>query len=71
LNGKRSDLLAKVDVRGKPYEKVSYNIASSQNVFRDASTDKFINSITLKVKDENGELFDFKHLPLLFELELN
>jgi len=71
LNGKRSDLLPKVDVRGKPYEKVSYNIDSPQNVFRDASTDKFINSITLKVKDENGELFDFKGLPLLFELELN
>jgi len=71
LNGKKSDLLAKVDVKGKPYEKVSYNIDSSQNIFRDASTDKFINSITLKVKDENGELFDFKGLPLLFELELN
>jgi len=67
LNGKKSDLLAKVDVSGKPYEKVSYNIDSSQNVFRDASTDKFINSITLKVKDANGELFDFKCLPLLFE----
>jgi len=25
LNGKKSYLLAKVDVRGKPYEKVSYN----------------------------------------------
>jgi len=71
LNGKKSDLLAKVDVRGKPYEKVSYNIDSSQNVFRDASTDKFINSIAISVKDENGELFDFKGLPLLFELELN
>ena len=73
LNGMKSDLLAKVDLRGKPYEKVSYNIDSSQNVFRDASTDKFINSITLKVKDENenAELFDFKGLPLLFELELN
>jgi len=56
LNGKKSDLLAKVDVRGRPYEKVSYNLDSAQNVFRDASTDKFINSITLKVKDENGEL---------------
>jgi len=71
LNGKKSDLLAKVDVRGKPYEKVSYNIDSSQNVFGDVSTDKFINSITITVKDENGELFDFKGLPLLFELELN
>jgi len=71
LNGKRSDLLAKVDVIGKPYEKVSYNMDSSQNAFRGASTDKFINSITFSVKDENGELFDFKGLPLLFELELN
>ena len=71
LNGKKSDLLAKVDVRGKPYEKVSYNIDSSQNVFREVSTVNFINSITLEVKDENGELFDFKGLPLLFELELN
>ena len=50
LTGKKSDLLAKVDVRGKPYEKVSYNIDSSQNVFRDASTDKSINSITISVK---------------------
>jgi len=71
LNGRKSDLLAKVDVRGKPYEKVSYNINSSQNVFCDTFTDKFINSITISVKDENGELFDFKGLPLLFELELN
>jgi len=71
LNGKKSNLLAKVDIRGKPYEKVSYNIDSSQNAFRDASTDRFINNITISVKDENDELFDFKSLPLLFELELN
>jgi len=71
LNGKKTNLLAKVDVIGKPYEKVSYNIDSSQNAFRDASTDKFINSITISVKDENGEIFDFKGLPILFELELN
>jgi len=71
LNVKKSDLLAKVAIRGKPYEKVSYNMDSSQNAFRDASTDKFINRITISVKDENGKLFDFKGLPLLFELELN
>ena len=70
FNGKRSDVLALFDVKGKPYEKVSYQ-GSPQKVLRDCSTDEFINSITISVKDENGELFDFKGFPLLFELELN
>jgi len=70
FNGKRSDVLALFDVKGKPYEKVSYQ-ASPHQVLRDCSTDEFINSITISVKDENGELFDFKGFPLLFELELN
>jgi len=47
FNGKKSNLLAKVDVRGKPYEKVTYNIDSSQNVFRDASTSESFNQITI------------------------
>ena len=71
FNVKKSNLLAKVDVRGKPYENVTYNIDSSQNVFRDASTDKYFNKITVCVRDENGELFDFEGLPLEFELEFN
>jgi len=71
LNGKKSNLLAKVDVRGKPYERVSYIMDSSQNVFRDTSSDKQVNSVTLTVKDENGDLFDFHNLPLIFELEIN
>ena len=70
FNSRRSDLLTVVDVKGKPYEKVTYN-SSPQQVLRECSTDKFISSITLSVKDENGELFDFKGLPLCFELELN
>jgi len=70
FNGKRTDLLARFDIKGKPYEKVTYH-SSPQQVFRECSTDKFINSITLSVKDEKGELFDFKGLPLCFELELN
>ena len=70
FNHRRSDLLAVVDVKGKPYEKVTYH-SSPQQVLRECATDKFINSITLSVKDENGELFDFKGLPLAFELELN
>jgi len=57
-------------VKGKPFENVSYH-GSLQQVLRDCSTDEFINSITISVKDENGELFDFKGFPLLFELKLN
>ena len=64
FNGKRSDVLALFDVKGKPYEKVSCQ-ASPQQVLRDCSTDEFRNSITISVKDENGELFDFKGFPLV------
>jgi len=70
FNHRRSDLLAVIDVKGKPYEKVTYH-SSPQQVLRECATDKFINSITLSVRDENGDLFDFKGLPLAFELDLN
>ena len=70
FNAKRSDILAKFDVKGKPYEKVSYN-ASSQQPFRDCSTDSHVNSITLSVRDQDGMLFDFKGMPIEFEIELN
>ena len=69
FNAKRSDLLAKFDITGKPYEKVRYE-AASQQPFRDCSTDSHVNSITLTLNQE-GELFDFKGLPIEFELELN
>ena len=70
VNAKRSDILAKFDVKGKPYEKVRYN-ASSQQPFRDCSTDSHVNSITLSIRDQDGMLFDFKGMPIEFELELN
>jgi hypothetical protein len=70
FNSKKSDLLAKFDVKGKPYEKVTY-LSSPQEVFRECSTDNQVNSITLSVKDKNGKLFDFKGLDMEFELELN
>jgi len=70
FNNRKSDILAMIDIKGKPYEKVTYH-SSPQQVLRECYTDKFINSITLSVKDENGDLFDFKGLPLAFELELN
>ena len=69
FNGKRSDLLAKFDVRGKPFEKVRYD-TSLQFPFRGCSTGFHVNSITLSVRDQDGELFDFKGMPTEFELEL-
>ena len=70
FNNKKTDLLAKIDVKGRPYEKVRYD-ASSQQPIRDCSTGQHVTSITISVRDENGELFDFKNMPLEFELELN
>ena len=70
FNNKRSDLLAKIDVKGNAYEKVRYDAPPLQPI-RDCSTSEHVNSITLSVRDENGELFDFKNMPLEFELELN
>ena len=70
FNAKRSDLLAKFDITGKPYQKVRYD-NSLQFTFRDCSTDYHVNIITLSVRDQDGELLDFKGLPIEFELELN
>ena len=64
VNNKKSDLLAKID------EKVRYD-ASPQQPIRDCSTSSHVNSITISVRDQDGELFDFKDMPLEFELELN
>jgi len=49
---------------------VSYH-PPPQGVLRDCSTDTFVNSIELGVKNQDGELFDFNGLPLEFELEIN
>ena len=70
VNNKKSDLLTKIDIKGRPYEKITYEASSSQPI-RDCSTSSHVHSITVSVKDEDGELFDFKGMPLEFELELN
>ena len=71
LNGKPSTLLARFDIRGKPFERVQYQ-TSQPNVFRPIqSGDNDLNSMTLSVKDENGELFNFLAMPLEFEHEIN
>ena len=69
FNTQRSDLLAKFDVRGKAYEKVTYD-ASPQQPLRDCSTDSHVKSFTLSVRDQDGLLFDLNGLPLEFVLEI-
>ena len=70
FNGKPSTVLARFDVRGKPFEKVHYQTPQS-HVLRDTNSGYDVNSITLSVKDENGNLFNFNNHPLEFELEIN
>ena len=71
LNGKPSTVLARFDVRGQAFEKVQYQ-TPQPHVLRDTdSGDYDVNSITLSVKDEKGNLFNFNNHPLEFELEIN
>ena len=69
FNNKKSDLLSKLDPYGVPYKKIRYS--PKNQPFRDCSTSSHVNSITISVRDQDGELFDFKGMPLEFELELN
>ena len=68
LNGNPSSILAKLDFRGIPYQKINYQTAQ-QHVLRDTSTSDYVNSLTISVRDVNGKLFDFNGMPLEFELE--
>ena len=71
LYGKPSTLLARFDLKGKPFEKIHYQ-TTQQHVLRDTSTGDYdINSLTISVQDENGNLFNFNGQPLEFELEIN
>ena len=70
LNNKKSDVLAKLDLKAKPYEKVSYE-SSTHEACRECLTDSHVQSITVSVRDQDGELFDFKGFNLEFVLEIN
>ena len=71
FNGKPSTVLARLDVRGKPFEKVHYQTPQPHVLRETDSGDYDLNSITLSVKDEKGNLFDFNNHPLEFEVEIN
>ena len=71
LNGKPSTVLARFDIRGQPFEKVHYQTPQQHVLRKTESGDYDVNSLTLSVKDENGNLFDFNGTPLEFEVEIN
>ena len=64
LNGKPSSVLARFDIRGKPFKKVHYQTTQQHVLCETDSGDYDVNSITLSVKDENGNLFDFNNTTL-------
>ena len=71
LNGKPSTVLARFDIRGQPFQKVHYQ-TPQPHVLRDTdSGDYDVNSITISVQDEKGNLFDFNGMALEFEVEIN
>ena len=66
LMDKKQNLL-----NGQAFEKVHYQ-TPQPHVLRDTdSGDYDVNSITLSVKDEHGNLFNFNNNPFEFELEIN
>ena len=38
---------------------------------RDVSADKHISNMTISVRDQNNNLFDFNGFPLQFQIEIN
>ena len=71
LDGKPSTVLARFDICGQPFEKIYYQTAQ-QHALRDTSTGDYdVNSLTISVRDDKGNLFDFNSQPLEFELEIN
>jgi len=70
FNGKRSKILAQIDVTGSDYDKVTYH-SPPQECLRDCYTGQHVNQITLSVEDEDGDMLDFNGLPIEFVLELN
>ena len=63
--------LSKFSIRGHAYEKLDY-IAPLQHLFLDVDLgDKHLHSLTLSVRDGNGELFHFNGFPLEFDLKID
>ncbi len=65
FNGKPSSVLACFDIGGKPYEKFNYQ-SSQLNVLRDVAAEKNVTSMTLSVRDEMGNRFNYNGSSLTY-----
>ena len=70
LNGKPSTVLQTFGLTGKPYQKVFYQ-SGPEHVLREVSADKHITNMTISVREENNDLFNFNQEPLQFLIEIN
>ena len=68
-NTNNSKLLAKFNVKGRPYENVLYQSGNNEP-FRKCYDMTYFNSISISVEDQDGNLFDFNGMPLDFVLEI-
>ena len=67
LNGKKSNLLVLFQGFNPCFSQMSYH-SSNRSDFRCASTSRNVRSVTLSVKDEDGELINFCNQKFYFEL---
>ena len=70
LNGKPSTVLQTFHITGKPYQNVFYQ-SGPEHVLREVSADKHITNMTISVREENNDLFNFNQEPLQFLIEIN
>ena len=70
VNGKPSTVLQTFDITGKAYEKVFYQ-SGPEHVLREVSADNYITNMTISVREENNDLFNFNQEPLQFLIEIN
>ncbi len=68
LNGKKSDLLAGLKVKGKSFESVDYVLPVFN--FKETTVSNNRNELVLSVKKLDGGLFDFQGLEITYEIEL-
>ena len=74
-NGKQSEVPVNHPVNGTPFKRVTYNANKTKNKNKNKtnlyiSQGKSANSLTISVKDEQGNLFDFKDMRTEFVLEI-
>ena len=64
---KNIDILTRIEVQGKPYERQIYNF---ENCVREIASNRYLNSFQLSVTDIDGNLIDFRGHKLRFTINI-